>query len=589
MVLRGWKKAVAFLVGSLGVFLLVSALVYWLLADSVNKTIRESVLTYVRSRVTETALAESGGRLDVTLGDISYTYLTGQLEVRDVSVLYRDTTEESGNTITVAVPLVNVGGLFLWDILNGGGVSLGMISVTGARVTHKTWGEQAAPQVDSVVTLPKVPNVDSLLRKGSVALIPYYVQPLTVAGVEILDVHFTNDISASVSPYVSEFDGLSVRVGKITVDSTLPHVRPIASVNISINTWNRTFNDGRIIFTKGFDVVVSDRDSSLIVDSVAFFTPTEYTYSAAHLHFSYRESELRIGSVELGPTMPDGKYLGAQKYNTDRFRVSLSGLVLSGMDFPALSAQRALHVHKVDVSTLHLDILSNRSRTVDPRNLRPKMLNEIARSLPFQLGIDSVVLRNASIVYGEKWPYSVAPATLRWKNIAAEASNVSNAPSGAPFTIHARGTFQNQSTMEATFVIPLTASTYSLDAHGSLGKFDITALNEFLPIAENVKIRSGVARMATFSYRIRGNKCTGEVSPHYTGLKIDLLNKKTKEDGGILNSVVSFIANTFVVRSNNDGEDFRKGAIVYTLPADAAIMQTIWYPVRAGLTKAAGL
>jgi hypothetical protein len=122
-----------------------------------------------------------------------------------------------------------------------------------------------------------------------------------------------------------------------------------------------------------------------------------------------------------------------------------------------------------------------------------------------------------------------------------------------------------------------------------LGALDVTQLNSFLPVAENIRIRSGKATSAAFSFVVRGRTCTGTVRPRYTGLKIDKLDAKTKESGGILNSLISFVANTFVLRSNNDGESYRDGTIAYTLPSDAAIMQTIWFPVRAGLGNAAGL
>ena len=67
------------------------------------------------------------------------------------------------------------------------------------------------------------------------------------------------------------------------------------------------------------------------------------------------------------------------------------------------------------------------------------------------------------------------------------------------------------------------------------------------------------------------------------------MDKKTKESSGIFNSIISFVANWIVIKNDNDGEDYKDGVIRYTLPRDAAIMQTIWFPIREGLGKAAGI
>lgn len=138
-------------------------------------------------------------------------------------------------------------------------------------------------------------------------------------------------------------------------------------------------------------------------------------------------------------------------------------------------------------------------------------------------------------------------------------------------------------------MIPLTAPMYALDANGSLsGPFDVTSLNSFLPIAENVRIRSGTARSARFAYTVRGRQCTGIVEPFYSDLSVDVVNARTKKKGGFLNAFVSLMANWLVIKNDNEGGEYAPGRIRLTLPKDAAIMQTIWFPIRAGLGDAAG-
>jgi hypothetical protein len=319
--------------------------------------------------------------------------------------------------------------------------------------------------------------------------------------------------------------------------------------------------------------------------------PDGYTYEARGVNFSYRTQILTMRSFMLGPTLRDDAFFAAQRYNGDRFRIRGGPITLRAIDFAALSRQEALHVEMLDVDRLSIDILSNKRLRNDPKQARPKMLNELAQAIPFVVAIDSIRIGNAGLVYGERWPHSATPATLRWSKIRVLATHLMNRTenTGTPFRITASGSFMNGAPMSATFTIPLMSRSYELIAQGSLGALDVTQLNSFLPVAENIRIRSGRATSATFAFVVRGRTCTGTVRPRYTGLKIDKLDAKTKESGGILNSLISFVANTFVLRTNNDGESYRDGTIAYTLPSDAAIMQTIWFPVRAGLGNAAGL
>lgn len=595
-----WKRialiAFAVIIGIqvLGFFL------YLYFAASINENIRAAIVEYIRSRTRVEASSATQGKLTIDIGDIDYTYVTGSLDITNLSVVYRDSTLDSGSIIAVDIPAIDISGITPWDIINGGGVSFGSIRIKTPRVAMRDWRQTSVVDVDSLskktdsalVRLPRIPNVDSLLRDVFIASIPTYVQPLSIDEVVIEDLEVSNIGANNEEQYDGALKGLTVRFGPVRVDAAdNAQQRPLGDIAIDVVSWKRTLPNGGHVQTYGLHVAVNDRDSSLRVDSVTYMRPDGYTYEARNVDFSYRTQILTLGAFALGPTTKDDAFFAAQRYNGDRFRISGGPITLRAIDFAALSRQEALHVEMLDVDRLSIDILSNKRLRNDPKAARPKMLNELAQAIPFVVAIDSMRIGNASLVYGERWPHSATPATLRWSKIRVLATHLMNRTenAGTPFRISASGAFMNGAPMSATFTIPLMSHSYELIAQGSLGALDVTQLNSFLPIAENIRIRSGKATSAMFAFVVRGRTCSGVVRPRYTGLKIDKLDATTKESGGILNSLISFVANTFVLRTSNDGESYRDGTIAYTLPADAAIMQTIWFPVRAGLGKAAGL
>jgi hypothetical protein len=158
----------------------------------------------------------------------------------------------------------------------------------------------------------------------------------------------------------------------------------------------------------------------------------------------------------------------------------------------------------------------------------------------------------------------------------------------APLTIRATGKFFGKSPMNATISTPLNSRTFKLKASGGMGRFDITQLNNFIPYADNVSIKSGTSTSSSFNITVVGRKCTGWVDPVYTNLDVELVTPEAKETN-IFTDVASWAANTFVVKNDNPrGEDHVIGKVDYTLPQNAAIMQRLWFPIRDGIGDAAG-
>jgi hypothetical protein len=245
----------------------------------------------------------------------------------------------------------------------------------------------------------------------------------------------------------------------------------------------------------------------------------------------------------------------------------------------------------VQIGTLDADILSNKKGKNAPSTGPAKMPNQLISAIPFNVGVDTIRIANASIKYGEARFYASKPAELRFQKMKVMIANVTSDPAkqkSKPLTIEASGIFMEQAPMQATLRIPLDVKQYRLEAEGSMGKLDVTRLNSFLPTAENMRMESGVAGKASFKFVVSGRKATGYVDAYYMDMKIKVLDAKTKKTG-LFDSIISFAANWLVIRNDNPaGEDHVVGKINYTLPSDAAIMQTLWFPIRAGLGDVAG-
>ncbi|HLP29631.1 MAG TPA: hypothetical protein VK147_13415 [Candidatus Didemnitutus sp.] len=589
-----WKKIIAISVGSFVLVVGIVAITYVLFSGAINESIRTAITQYVRTRITTGASNASQGKVEIELGKIDFAYYMGALDVHNIRIRYRDTSTRIGRLVDIDMPIVRVRGIFPWDILWGGGLSLSSVTITDPQVRYQVWGGSGVDTVvvtdTALVTLPHIPNVDSILHTLMVQALPTYAQPFHISAIDVVGLSFTNTDVDPDAMFTGEMTGLTVKLRNVSIDSLKPAQRPIDRFELSLEKWVRNYADDRSVLVTGLHILVSPTDSMLSVDSVAYHSPIAYTYQASDVVFSYRTKEITIRQFNLGPSQNDVEYFATKKYNNDRFRIKGTQLRLGAIDFAALTARTALHVKTVDLAKFDLDIASNKRLRSDPATEHPLMPNEIMATIPFSLSIDTIRVDSATILYGERWKHSVKPAELWWSGVKMMAVHLTNTPDQMerPFNVWARGVFVGQAMMEASFTIPLTSKVYTLTAKGALGKMNITHLNSFLPIADNLHISSGVARASSFAFTIRGRKCVGVVEPHFTNLQFNIVNKKTKKTG-FFDGIASFLANWLVIKNDNDGDGYAPGKIRYTIPKDAAIMQTVWFPIRSGIKSAAGL
>ncbi|MBM4177713.1 MAG: hypothetical protein FJ211_00045 [Ignavibacteria bacterium] len=593
-----WKRIAAFICIAVIAMQLALLCVYLIFANSIQSSIRSTVVRYIETQANAADIGR-GSTLRVDIGDIDYTYLTGLLSIREIRVTYRDTTEHRDQHLRASIPSISVSGLTLWDLLDGDGLSLGTLIISNPTITlngisgdtpQAGTDSTASKQDTAIVELPRIPNVDSLLHDVFLSAFPSYVQPLRIDKVELVALEVTATDDNPTTLFGGNLRGVSVRFGPVRViPGERPQGRPFGNLAIDIDSWRRDYISGKAVRTHGFHVRVSDSDSSLVVDSLLLRSPLEYDYVVKGIRFSYRSKELGISRFSIAPSMDDAAFFARQRYRGDRFRISAGPVVLRNIDFDALARGEALHVSTLDVQSLDFNLVSNVALPKHPRAARPKMLNQIVQAIPFAVSIDTIKVSNGAITYGERWTRSAVPAKLHWNKLSIVATNCRNRSENTaePLVIKVKGLFMNHAPLEATFTIPLMSVTYQLKATGSVGKFDATTLNSFLPISDNMRIRSGLARVTTFSFTINGRTCNGMMNLRYTNLNVGKVNATTKKEGNIFDAVVSLVANWFVLRTNNDGSDFQPGPIVYTLPSNCTFMETIWLPIRDGLLESA--
>ncbi|MDZ4745854.1 MAG: DUF748 domain-containing protein [bacterium] len=607
----------------LGLFIIAAGIGYWLYAGKIQSIITASANEYIKEVLLRDVANTGDSPISVELGLVDYDFFGRTLAIKDIHVVLGDVKDTNLAYMDIRLPIVHATGVNPWDILFGEGLSFGDIVIdeptvyrrpgilnVADSITHKETVAKATARgaeldkmagkkvshADSVsldsalVKLPRLPDIDSLVGSLLGALLPRNVKPLYINSVVVKDAAYVLAIAKHENAVGGSLSGLNIQFNSISIRDSTENYKTVGQSYMSVRQWRRPFDDGDTVNLFGGKVVINETDSSMHIDSVEYLMQKGMRTYASGIHLSFRDRTLAIDSFSVVPTITDAEYFAKTKYRTDRVRAGASTVVLKDIDTRGLVEGTALNAQTLDFKNFHIDVLSN-SRAPRLKGKNPMMPFEIVASIPFQLGIDSIRVANTTIMYGELHKNSNTPATLQFERIGFLVTGLSNDPvvqKRQPVKIFGKGAFQKNGVMDLEITLPLNVTENTLDAKGTLSEMDLKTFNTFLPVAENIRVKKGWVKKASFNLKVRGRKSTGVVLPLYIDFELEVLNKKSKKVG-FWEGIASFLANWLKIKNENvPGEDMKEGKINYTIPADAAPLQALWFPVRSGLGKVIG-
>jgi hypothetical protein len=161
----------------------------------------------------------------------------------------------------------------------------------------------------------------------------------------------------------------------------------------------------------------------------------------------------------------------------------------------------------------------------------------------------------------------------------------------AASVIHAQGIFMKAGTMRVLMSIPVASPEFSFQYSGSLSAMDLSALNGFIEIAEQMRIKAGSLEAATFEINVVSGRAGGTVRAKYKDLTLAVLNKQTGSDKGFLNGIASLIANRIKIRRTNEADksgSIAVGKVKYARKQDDPFFRFVWFALRSGVKDVVG-
>ncbi len=537
---------------TIGAIIVVASLALWIF---LSFYFDESLNKFVIPKIELATFNATHGRFKLTLDTISYSH--GVL-VCNTFILSRVAYEDSDHGISVnrlTIDSARFEGISWWDVLCGNDLKLISLRLNAPKLYLTNIGTDSAlrrisnsPAPNNAATLPDVPIIsfDSII-----------------------------------------LDDISVFLPKSSGNDMAPTYR-----NITIRLTDFTL-----------DPKHSTGESALFSKNVGFELPggsysigdSMYSIEVRGIRGHLADSVVTVDSFEYKPNYDEQAFADMHKYIQGRLDFKCSGINIRGINFMKLLSGGGLHVRTCEAASWYVDYYGDLRKPIDPHPPDAVLPNAIINSIKAPVTVDSIVLNNGTIHHRERISGSTHASLLTFTHVHIAANpfstDTTNPLFNEPLHIDLNALFMGQGKIIGRVVYPIHQKQFDLHIDATVGPFDVPALNSYLITNERKEITKGKCLGGVLRMDVHAGTGVTMVAPQYRDVSIKVLATDAKASSGILEGIKTFVANTFMLRSNNVDDGKNKaiaGTTTYVYSRKEEFFQFIWLALRKSIGKVVG-
>lgn len=282
-----------------------------------------------------------------------------------------------------------------------------------------------------------------------------------------------------------------------------------------------------------------------------------YTLFGKKLYASYTDSIIKVDSFQLVPNYSKEDF--GKKADRQISRVSLvsSKIELSGVNVKLFLELNWLIANKLELTGFNIDVYRDNNIPLKPI-IRPS-LQAILRDIPFYISVDTVRLKDASVISEIIAEGTNEPGIVKLTHLKGLITGVNNDSSSytskSVVSADIRAMLMDETTFHAKFIFPLITRKENFICSGSLGKMPIKDINPVLENTKSIKVLSGQIDSMNFHFTGGEKYSEGKMTFAYHDLTVEVLDKDEKKT--LKDKMKDLVANKVVLRKSNPGVDGR--------------------------------
>ncbi len=282
-------------------------------------------------------------------------------------------------------------------------------------------------------------------------------------------------------------------------------------------------------------------------------------------------------------------------YAKDRFNLSFDEIAVNNIDIRRFTREQRLYAGSVDVNTGNVSVYNDNNFEKKQVDRTGKFPHQQLQRVALEMKLDTINLRNLLISYTEFDRTSKRRGTLTFNRTSGTMYNLTNDSLGLTGNNLMRANLStymlNSAKLNVNFVFNLTDELGAFSYEGNIGAFNGKVVNDLTKPLGMLEVTNGDVKKLIFKVHANQKAAKGDMQFFYNKLQVQLL-KRDDRSGRLKNqSVMSTIANVFVIESDNPNAQgrFTNGKIAYERPATQSFFAYIWRSLFTGIKESVGV
>ncbi|MBC8321745.1 MAG: hypothetical protein H8E34_13600 [Bacteroidetes bacterium] len=510
----------------------------------------------LQSKLENSLANREEGKYNIDIGNVKLNLFTMTLILKDVHVI-PDTTlidqlkqkqAKQNIAIRLNIPTLRVRNIGLFDFIFYRQVDVGSFILKDAEIVLFNAGK-STPKSEKTDEKSDKFNIDSIVLPGleGVNLNKFSIINLAL---NVIDINNNDTVF-----FISSFNLLFKNIALIKNESD----------------------------TAGFNLVLKDID--LHMSDEQFRLPGgKYLLSFNDMSFNSDHALLAIKKLKIKPLYGRSKMVSMSKYQDEIFDCELEKVEIHSL-YPADIIRNSIIIlSHVAINRMKLNIFKDKHLPFNTEK-RPKLPQQLLKSLKQDLYIGSLIINESELVYSEQHIKMEEPMTVTLGDFNVKVSNITSITDsiakGIVMAIKLQAKLQNKIPLGINLFFPMKSVADTFSFNGWLGNGDMKLFNPIVLPAIGLKFENGILDGIKFNAQANPEYAIGDLMMLYHNLEGNLVKSDIEET----NKLLTWLADKLIIANNpSKDKDKRTVHMFFDRVMYKGLGNFVWKTLQSGIS-----
>ncbi len=351
------------------------------------------------------------------------------------------------------------------------------------------------------------------------------------------------------------------------------------------------FSDIEIDSSTQFDTTrfLYAKHAAIYLPGYSYRTPDSlYLIKADTLIVHASEKLIDIHGLALIPRFSKQDFSKQLKFYKDRYDIKFASATFNNVDWYRLFLGEGFIAKEARFNDGSMEVYADKNIPPSSKSKIGNYPHQLLMRLQFPVAIDTVFIKNFRFTYKELNPKTQKTGEVKWTDIDARITNVTNVKeriaANKIVTVTAQSKFYNEGNFDVVFNFDLTkveAGNFTVDIN--VGPMDGTVMNQASETLGLFEVNSLAIKKLRAHIIANNYNAHSSVLFVYDDLKITALKKDDDSKQLKKRKFLSFVANTFIVNKSNKIDDAQPEYVTYDRDPHRSFFSLIWKSILQGI------